>query len=319
MTLEEFIATDPASYGTSNINLFYSSSITGSDTPIPPFTIKGLSIRDQDSTGLDISSALKNVNSLKFAFGGSTLTADILGKQKRTGYFYFSIDPISTNLLPTTVDLAGNVVENDSEFVFVPYIQTSFNNSDYNPLINNSEDSKRNAVTQQVDRNTSQANPTNLVAILAGTANPAEIQNCSYTKVGIISSRYTGTKTTPAGPIYEFNKDLFTSRVITNTIAGNTPAASYKGFNGAIYTDDADTTAIKSINLSDRSVTEIFFDAQLTGAHPDKTFPNYPALGNFVFITEGNRFVRAVKNKIYSVEKDEVYTTDEFGQVTLVE
>ena len=319
MTLEEFITTNPSSYGSSNINLFYSSSISGSDTPIPPYTITGISIQDQIGSGLDISSALKNVNSLKFDFGGDRLTANILGRQKRTGYFFFKIDPLVTNSLPTTLDLAGNVIENDSEFVFVPYIQTSFNNNNYNPLINNSEDSKRNSITQQVDRNTSQANPTNLIALLAGNANPAEIQNCSYTKVGIISSRYVGTKTTPAGPVYNFNKDAFTATVVANTIAGNSPAASFKGFEGTVYPDDADTTAIKNINLSDRIVLEIFFDAQLTGTHPTKTFPNYPSTGNFVFLTDKNRFVRSVKSKIYSIDKDEVYTTDEFGGVILVE
>lgn len=318
MTLEDFIATDPGSYGNSNINLFYSSSISGSDTPIPPYTITGLSIQDRAS-GIDISSALKNVTSLKFDFGGSRLTATIEGRQKRTGYFYFNIAPVVTNNLPTTVDFAGNIIENDSEFVFVPYVQTSFNNSNYNPLINNSEDSKRNVVTQQVDRTTSQANPTNLTAILAGNANPAEIQNCSYTKVGIISSRYVGTKTTPAGPIYEFNKDAFRTKVVAGTIEGNSPAASYKGFQGTIYPDDADTTAIKGINLSDRDIVEVYFDAQLSGSHPTKTFPNYPTTHNFIFTTDTNRFVRSVKSKIYSVDKDQVFTTDEFGEVILVE
>ena len=94
MTLEEFIATDPGTYGNSNINLFYSSSITGSNTPIPPYTIKGMSVQFKTQDALDISSALKNVTTLKFSFGGEQVEAPISGKRKQTGYFYFSISPL---------------------------------------------------------------------------------------------------------------------------------------------------------------------------------------------------------------------------------
>lgn len=318
MTLEEFIATDPASYGNSNINLFYSSSVSGS-TPLAPFTIKGLSVQTQDSSGVDLTDVIKNITQLKFTFGGSQLTAVVSGRQRRSTYFYLTVDPFNTNTLPTTVDVAGNVIEEDSEFVFIPYIQTSFNNNDYNPLINNATTNKSNVVAKKVDRDISQGNPSNLTAILEGTAQAAELQNCSYTKLSSISSKYLGSKTTSGGPVYVQNKDRLTNIISSSAIAGNSPAQAFREFEGSIHSNDSDATTIKDITLSDREVVDIYFDAQLSGSHPNKAFPGFPSTSNYLYTSEGNRLVRSVNTKIYSIDKGEVYVTNEFGQVTAVQ
>lgn len=321
MTLEEFKETDPNLYGAGNVNLLYSSSVVSpgvDNTPLPPYVIQGLTIPFTTTTGVDISAQLKQINSFKFTFDGTVVNAVIVGKQKRTDYFYYQIEDIASSNLPTDVDALGNPFQEDVDFIFIPYSTTNFNNNDYNPLINNSEGSKLNEVAKQVDRNASQLTPTNLDAILSGSATAAEIQNCSYTKIGIISSRYVGSKSTGAGPSYELNKDRHTTFVQSNLIAGNRPALSFREFQSSIHRGDSDITTIKNIQLADRELVGTYFNSEKVFSGSNVTYPDFPVVGSYLYSSEGNKLIRIVSSKIYSIDKGEVYTTDEFGQVTTV-
>jgi len=105
-----------------------------------------------------------------------------------------------------------------------------------------------NSKVRKVDRQTSQFNPTNLTAILSGSAQFAEIQNCSYTKAGLINARYNGSKATSAGPIARvYNKEFFTTRINQEKIPGNEPALNLITFKASIHADDANTTVIKGL------------------------------------------------------------------------
>lgn len=319
MLIEDFIETDPNTFGDSNINLFYSSSTSGSDNvPIAPFTIKGLTVQTTTADGVDIDSALKGVDTFRFDFGGKQVETDVNGRIKRPGYIYFSLKPTVTQTLPTGVDVIGNTIEENSEFIFIPYVQTSFNNNDYNPLINNSEGSKTNVTAQVVDRFSDAIVPTNLEAILSGSAEPAELQNCSYTKRSIISSRYLGSKLTSAGSVYELNKYDQSKYTVDNTISGSYAAQAYKSFEASTHPTDADNDTIKGIATSDRKILELYFDSTLSGTHPNKTYPGFPAVGNYIYSIEGSGLVRLPIRKIYSIERNEIFTTDEFGKVTTV-
>ena len=94
MNLSEFITTNPNDYGTGNANLFYSSSISGSeDTPVAPFTVLGVSIPFSDLNSNNLVSPLKEVSKFKFTFGGQRVEATITGRQKKNDYFFFSFTP----------------------------------------------------------------------------------------------------------------------------------------------------------------------------------------------------------------------------------
>tara|TARA_R110002153_G_scaffold113806_1_gene256241 strand:- start:3618 stop:4577 length:960 start_codon:yes stop_codon:yes gene_type:complete len=319
MTLQEFIETDPTNNGPTAANLIYSSSISGSDSiPIPPFSVEGLTIPDTlGSTNL--APTLKEVNEIHFGYTSGSITAKITGRQKRSGYFYFTFTPIVVNDLPTLNSLGiGNY--NDSEFVFVPFTTLAFNNSDYNPLVNNSEGSKKNSVVGIVDRNASQEVPTNIQSIISQSVTLAEIQDCNYTKTGIINSKYNGSKSTAAGPIgRQYNKQLLTIQVVAGTIEGNEPALSFKEFQGSVHSSDASTTAIKDILQADRDVTTVYFNSVISGSHPNKLFPSFPSSGSFLFTDQENKLVRGVNNKIYSIDTDTVFTTNQLGGIILVE
>lgn len=317
MTLEEFIATPPESYGVDNVNLLYSSSISGSDNiPIPPFTIVGMTFPFVNG----VTSALKEVKEFVFTFGGTPVNTFITGKQTRDSYMYITVEPVVVDTLPVGRTLATDLpLEEDTEFVFTPYVTVNFNNNDYNPLQNNSEGSKLNVVTQVIDRNSSQFTPTNISAIISGTAAAAEIQNCSYTKVGIIRGRYNGSKTTasPTATQQSYNKQDFTAKVLATSIDGDEPALAFKDFNGSIHVAGADATAIKA--LSEREVIKVFFNSEISGSHPTKTYPDFPYSSSILFTEEDKRYIKIVNSKVYSVDQDKVFTTTEFGIVSSIE
>ncbi len=321
MTIEEFKETDPSTFGAGNINLLFSSSVVDpgiDNTPVTPYVIQGLSIPYLSQEGTDLSSVLRQVTEVRFPFVSSSVDAKITGRQKRTNYFYFTIEDTVVNELPTEVPSIGYVQE-DTSLIFIPFSVDDFYNSDYNPTLNNSEGSKTNRISVKVDRFSSQTVPTNLQAIINNTATPAEIQNCSYTKIGIISSRYLGSKTTGAGSSYKRNKDEHAEFVNSGSIEGNVPALAYKQFIGSVHSTDANTTTIKSILQADRELVSVFFSVNRINNGGTFEFPNFPYTSSHLYTEDGNKFVSLVNSKVYSVDKGEVFTSDEFGEVTLIE
>jgi hypothetical protein len=326
MTLQEFIKANPNGWGTGNANLLVSSSVSGSYPNVesfPPYTVKGISIPFTSKNEKYIEPALKEVNEFRFKVqDGILVKSKVLGRQKRNGYYFFSLADFVINSLPTTLDFDDNPEVFNSEFVFVPYVSVSFINNDYNVLLSNSATSKLSDTHRIVDRMTALSGsadlPSNYNAIISQSAERAELQNCSYTKIGIVSSRYEGTRTSKAGNFYEFNEDIFEEKVILRGIPGNDPALALKEFKGSIHPNDSTDVTIKAIQLSDRTVETIFFDTILAGAHPNKTYTNFPVSSSFLQTEDGTRFVRSVNSKIYSVDKGEIYTTNELGGVIAV-
>ena len=315
MTLQEFIATRPQSYGSGNANLLYSSSVVNpgiDDTPVAPFHIQGIAIPFISKEGVNVSAALKEVTTFKFDFEGGQVSSNVTGRQKKTEYFYFTLEEIISNTLPTSIDAGGNTIFNNSRFVFLPYFTTGFNNNDYNPLINNSERSKVNSSRRVADKVTSQYIPSNIDAILDGSAQYAQIQNCSYTKAGIVNSRYNGSKATAAGPVArEYNKQKFTSRIQGSLIIGNEPSLSFKEFKGSLHAHDADIATVKNINQSDREIQTIYFKSEISGSHPNKTYPDFPYSSSILYVEgSGNRLIRLAERRVYAIDTGKVLTSD---------
>lgn len=313
MTELDFIETSPIDYGGgNNVNLLISSSVTNpgvDNTPLAPFTLYGMTIPLQDENGLNIASALKEVEEIKFTFTEGTISTKILTRTRRNNYFYVRLEPKVFNTLPPVIDTlgVGTPAEQDifrydgSEFIFTPYFQISFANNDFNPLMNTSNTSKANAVAMVVDRTSDAANPTNLTAILAGTAQPAQIQNCSYTKAGLIHARYEGTKLT------------------SGSFEGNDPALTFREFDASLHATKADNTTIKAIDDNKRDVVTLYFTPEITGSHPNKFLQNFPQSSSIVYEEVDNRFIRISEQKVYIVEEDTVLTMNDIGRVSLVE
>ena len=322
MTLQEFIETNPSSYGNGNMNLLYSSSVSGSGSvPIAPFHLQGLAVPFSSKNGVTISDALKEVETFRFDYTTGQLSAKITGRQQKNNYYYFTFDEIVVNELPTSTNFTGDPIFTGSESVFVPFVTVNFNNSPYNPLSNNSEGSKTNVTFQRVDRMTSQFNPTNLDSIISGSSTAAELQECAYEKTGVINGRYNGSKNAGITQIIsrQYNKAKLSATVSANQVAADHPSIGLLTFEGSIHATDADTTAVKNILNADREIVDILFTTAISGSHPNKFFPSFPKIGNTIFGLEGNRTFKLTNNKIYSIDTDEVLKTNNLGVVTAVE
>lgn len=313
MTELDFISTNPLSYGGNvNANLLVSSSVVNpgvDNTPTGTLTLVGMTIPFQDDNGIKIDSALKEIEELRFNFTDGVITTKILTRTRRNGYFYLRLEPKTFTTLPTVIDRLGigTPAEQDiyrfdnSEFIFKPFFEISFQNNDFNPLMNTSNENKVNAIRQVVDRTSDAASPTNLTAILAQTAQPAQLQNCSYTKAGIVHARYEGTKLT------------------SGSKQGDDPALSFKEFEGSIHLLDSDNTTITNIDDNKRETETLYFNPILTGSHPDKHVQNFPESSSIVYEEEDNRFVRISNKKVFIVETGTILTMGEVGKVTLVQ
>ena len=306
MTITEFIELNPSAfseYGNNkgNVNILISSSVSGSDDiPVAPFHIQGITFPFFSIEGTGLTNPLKEVTELKFNYAGETRTAEVLDRQQKPTHMYFRIKDIILNTTSSISDEEGIPVERTEEFVFIPYNAVSFNNNDYNPLISNADDLKKNAIAMEVDRVTSQILPTNLDAIIDGTAKEAQIQNCSYTKAGIINARYVGSK------------------LDSGSIEGDDPALSFREFKGSEHPSDSDITTVKNIQLSDRDVVEVYFTPKRIEAAGEFSIQSFPASGSILYREENNRFIRIVNTKVYSVDKNQIYSTDELGKVATV-
>jgi hypothetical protein len=313
MTELDFISTSPLEYGGNvNANLLISSSVVNpgvDNTPIAPFELVGMTLPFQDENEVQLVSALKEIEELRFNFTGGVITTKIVTRKRQNGYFYLRLEPLVFDTLPPTIETLaiGTPAEqdiyrfNDSEFIFKPFFELSFANNDFNPLMNSSNDNKPNAVRQVVDRTSDAANPTNLQAILALTAQPAQLQNCSYTKAGIVNARYDGTKLT------------------SGSVEGNDPALAFKEFDGSIHLLDSDNTTITGIDDNKRDIKTVYFNPILTGSHPNKHEQNFPELTSILYQEEDKRFVRISNKKVFIVETGTILTMSEVGKVTLVE
>ena len=79
-----------------------------------------------------------------------------------------------------------------TQTILEPYITTPFVNSDYNAIINNASENRLSEDFMDVDYADSLNTPINLIALISGSATPAQIQDSNYTTQRVISSRYTG-------------------------------------------------------------------------------------------------------------------------------
>ena len=81
--------------------------------------------------------------------------------------------------------------------IFEPYITTAnYDNSDFNPLINNAVDIRKSSTYQDIDYNQGALVPVNFDFLISGSAQKAEVQDSNYTLARHINPRYNGSRTT---------------------------------------------------------------------------------------------------------------------------
>lgn len=200
-------------------------------------------------------------------------------------YYYFEVVP--TVLSPTGPSIGIGC----TPVIFNPFAQgQSFTYNDYNALLGNSEESRRADLIYEVDYTSAVSGsivPSNLIAILSGSAVRAEVQQSNYESFGFTSGRYTGAKTS------------ITDYGVSSAIAG-TP------FEAALYLSSSAANLICSQSLTDRKVAEYIF----TGNE------EFPIIGSRLFSFEGNKIIPVRNRKVWVRSTEEVLLSDNDGFVT---
>lgn len=351
MTELEFKNTNPVSYGEGNVNLLYSSSIsTGSyelpsnkygasgsfaydkelngvgtgpnfkeyylaDGLFPPYRILGLTIPFQSANAVQLEQTLSAVTKIRFDFGGSEAVCNVDQVTKRAGYFHIRVFPLNIFTFLEGVDNSGTPYIQTVEFIFEPYLAAKFNNSDFNALIGNASTTMLNSIAVELDKNTNQLYPSNLDAVVNGTATAASIQDSNYQIAGWTNARYYGSKN-------------------TSTIGGDYTSNTYASFKGVIYPKDANVATILASTAGD--VSTVYFDetrlptsvvrSGSIAPEPFVTASAYPIPqsgtgavanfdGNYVYEEQGNKLIKITEKRIHAVDKGLVYETDRNGRV----
>ena len=303
-TLESFINTNPNDIGNGNANLLISSSAVNppaNQTPVPPYYIQGLTVPVVSKNNIQVRSALLQANELRFTFSGDIKIAPIVDRQIFTDYVYLEINPLASTTLPDSI---GSLQKNqDEEFIFIPFFQSNFFNDDYNVLINNNERTRRSTIRQVVDRNTSQANPTNLDLLISQTGTTATVQDSNYTQRSRIQGRYLGAKLDSKG------------------IRGQEPIVQLTQFKGSIHPLTSVVGNIKNLEPADRTEVDIFFTSYISASNGYFSAASFPKSGSFIFteVENTNKFEKVTSKYILSIEDNKVFQTNQNGGVTLIQ
>ena len=196
-------------------------------------------------------------------------------------YNHWSYDTTSSAINPDTIN--SNFF--CSEILFSPLVGTpGFEYNDYNALLGNAKELRRYDQVYEVDYTSITSGsilPSNIDAILSGSALIAEVQESNYTSVGLSNSKYNGAKTS----ILDYG---------VNSAVSATP------FNAAIYLNSVSDTFICSQSLSDKNVKEYLFIGN----------DNFPTSGSRIFEVDGSRLLPIRDRKVWVESNNRTFSTD---------
>jgi hypothetical protein len=178
--------------------------------------IKYIKVNLSSLNGVDLSNTLINCNIITIITSFATFKCIITNRQFRGNYWLFTIKQGYPNEF---ILLNQGERSNNSLIIFDPLSPpgTSFDNSNYNAILNNYNDNRKNSFLMDVDYSTNTVVPVNYQSILSSSATRAQTPDSNYTSHRVINSRYLGSKN------YSVNYNLYTpSSSLVNFINGDT-------------------------------------------------------------------------------------------------
>jgi hypothetical protein len=184
--------------GTPNIRLSITASLTTSGSALSLWTLlsNGVPLLDGNSPGSSVilqpagSNVTMTLSGSFLALNGENI--QLVGYRDGSGFSQI----VKSGSFLITQSIAPSAKENDS-IIIEPYITLpNYYNSDYNPLINNTEGERLSTKFQDVDYSTGIATPTNFKLLISGSAVKAAVQDSNYSSKRVILPRYEGSKTT---------------------------------------------------------------------------------------------------------------------------
>jgi hypothetical protein len=198
MTQAEFIAYVEIPANVVNVNIWY--------TQTAPYTILGITIPTLDANQVNITPFLEQVQELTIPIEITGTQQDItlvvdtreLHSTPNGNFYFYIVDPYIVAGITVT-----SFIGNNASVSFTPAIDgTIFNESPYNILQGLAENTRKSNYIMLSDRYKvgtlalpTYTGPTNIDALLSGSAEKADVQDSLYLDTGWTNARYEGTKT----------------------------------------------------------------------------------------------------------------------------
>lgn len=251
------------------------------------YTVKQINISVTDCDNQNLYDVLQNINSFAVTINGTTYGTNVLSRQQQVNFFHYEIEDF---LIPTTFTI-DSVLCYDTTLTPGPDV-LGFANSEYDALISNATDTRTSEYIYEVDRSSEFIIPGNYDNIISESAQKAEIVDSNYTSVGILNSRYDGSKT-------------------TSVDFGTEPLISGKLFNAEIYLTTASNAYICSQSYENRNIDELLFSITASLAQDSEL----PVKDSKIFEIDNNRFIPIKDRKLWLADNNTIITTDLNGVV----
>jgi uncharacterized protein YerC len=271
MTVQDFLLLHTAVGTGANINFSGRINVLYNPINTTEGKIEAISISQNAAnispplnTDNNINSVLEQVETVSFTFDNVSYVFTVTGRDFIEGtvpFFFFQVT--SDTLVPNIFAAALDNPELNVLVTLQPFFNNSiFSTSDFNVLINNGDNLRKNSLRVVADRETGTVRPSNFTAILQQSASAAALQDSFYTDTGLINARYEGTTTNAV------------------SFAGVPPSLSAREFEGEIHPIEVNRDYACGLGNNDRIIENLLhtgigttpaFTSQSTGAivNPD--------------------------------------------------
>jgi len=246
MTIPDFktILSDSilGSSGAGILTLFNTASATTSTIDAVAVRIGQLTVNDlRQATQLSFKTP-SGSEYLHISLQSSTIPRRLVNTSIVENYFVYEIYPPEQRAVIITPNTSsdGYLEDPNSDYLLQPTLTLKrFATSDYNVLVGSIDESRESIHIVKSDRSSTRTtgsllNPLNISSIVAGTAEPADVQDSNYSSITWINGRYEGSKITTAtnggtdpfiqGTFFEgafFSKDIQDAIILSASAAGN--------------------------------------------------------------------------------------------------
>jgi hypothetical protein len=167
------------------------------------FNIQGTRLSNpNDLTKLQVyisSSQQGNRTNLFPAFDFPSFTASFnISVQPGEELFIYTIPIGWTNPTTASYQLDISITSSAQTYTLSSSPSIQFYNSDYNAIINNVDANRDNTFLKDIDYSSNPNYPVNRLAIISGSATPAQTPDSNYTTARIINPRYEGSRVSSA-------------------------------------------------------------------------------------------------------------------------
>jgi len=237
MTIQDFktILSDNVlgSSGTGIITLFNTASVNTSTIDAIAIRIGQLTVDDlRQATQLSFKTP-SGSEYLHIPLQSSTIPRRLINTSVVESYFVYEIYPPDQRaVIPTPNTGSDGYLEENSSYLLEPTLTLKrFSTSDYNVLVGSVDESRESTHIVKSDRSSTRTtgsllNPLNINSIIAGTAQPADIQDSNYSSTTWTNPRYEGSKLT------------------TTTNGGTDPFIQGTFFEGAFFSRNIEDSVI---------------------------------------------------------------------------